>query len=338
MARRRKRSFLGHIHSYLFPHKGNNYHPGFFKVATLGALAISLLILEGAYFADTNLLEKHTNFLAAVLPGALLSLTNTDRASVDAPPVAENATLDQAAQLAANDMAAKGYFAHVSPSGTTPWDWLDQAGYKYSYAGENLAVNFTDSSDVEKAWMASPSHHANIVKPQYTEAGIGTANGTYQGEAVTFVVQFFATPAPAAVAAAAPPAPAATPRPVATKPTPANTDIVDVRPEPGATVLGAQTTPAPAPSAPQPSVVTKAVASPTYAVQSIALLLLMIVAALLAIAVAVKIRVQHPRLIAGGLSLIALACGVILLNSSLEAHVLVPSDSSQAASVINALQ
>jgi hypothetical protein len=55
--------------------------------------------------------------------------------------------------------------------------------------------------------MASPSHRANIVKPFYTEIGVGVAEGSYKGSAATFVVQFFGTPQDAALAAA----PATTP-------------------------------------------------------------------------------------------------------------------------------
>jgi len=132
--------------------------------------------------------------LASVLPGALVALTNQDRAVQGLSGVTENAVLNKAAQAAAEDMAVNGYFAHISPDGKDPWYWLNQAGYAYSYAGENLAVNFTDSQKVETAWMSSPTHRANIEKPQYTKIGIGIANGTYKGKESTFVVEFFAAP------------------------------------------------------------------------------------------------------------------------------------------------
>ena len=41
----------------------------------------------------------------------------------------------------ADDMAAKSYFAHTSPEGIDPWHWFAQVGYKFTYAGENLAVH-----------------------------------------------------------------------------------------------------------------------------------------------------------------------------------------------------
>ena len=42
-----------------------------------------------------------------------------------------------------------------------------------------------------RAWRASPTHRANIVKPVYREIGVGIANGLYKGQPATFVVQYF---------------------------------------------------------------------------------------------------------------------------------------------------
>ena len=110
-------------------------------------------------------------------------------------------------------MAARQYFAHNSPDGKTPWYWLQRVGYRFSAAGENLAVNFFESSDVASAWMNSPSHRANIVKKGYKEIGIGVANGIYEGRNTVFVVQFFGTPLAMPVAVAT--TPTITPPPVA---------------------------------------------------------------------------------------------------------------------------
>src|SRR3989344_4740191 len=88
-------------------------------------------------------------------------------------------------------MASKGYFAHVSPEGQSPWYWLKQAGYSFSYAGENLAVDFSDSADVSRAWLDSPGHRANILNKNFLETGVAISKGMYQGRETTFVVQFF---------------------------------------------------------------------------------------------------------------------------------------------------
>jgi hypothetical protein len=92
-------------------------------------------------------------------------------------------------------MAARQYFAHYSPDGTSPWYWFDEVGYVYAHAGENLAVHFSDSGEMVEAWMKSPTHRANIINQQYTEIGIGTARGRYEGFDTVFVVQLFGTPA-----------------------------------------------------------------------------------------------------------------------------------------------
>jgi len=146
-------------------------------------------------------------YLAAVISAVLVDLANDDRSSEALPDLNINPLLVAAAQAKADDMAAKSYFAHKSPDGKDSWHWFKQVGYDYAYAGENLAVNFADSVDVEKAWMQSPTHRANIMNGRYTEIGIATAVGMYQGRQTVFAVQMFGRPAAAAVSTA--PAPIA---------------------------------------------------------------------------------------------------------------------------------
>ncbi|MBX4198760.1 CAP domain-containing protein [Candidatus Parcubacteria bacterium] len=157
-------------------------------------LALILIVLAGGLI-KVVVLSKFDMDLAAVLPAVVAALTNDARRVNNEASLTGNALLDKAAQAKANDMATKGYFSHVSPDGTLPWQWISRAGYRYEYAGENLAVNFEDSDRVVNAWLASPTHRFNILRPQYTEIGIGTATGIYNGRQATFVVQMFANPA-----------------------------------------------------------------------------------------------------------------------------------------------
>lgn len=221
------------IKKYFFPHEGNSYKPHFLRSETVMFLFGLIIVVELGMLVQVFLVFDKTNFLASVLPGVLTTLTNKERAQNDAPPLQENSLLDIAAQLKAEDMASLGYFAHNSPEGKTPWYWFQQVGYKYQYAGENLAVNFFDSEDVAKAWMASPTHRANIVKPEYTEIGIGVANGIYQGRNTVFVAQLFGKPVSAAVTPT--PQPQSQPRadqPPAEKPTPTPAETKPVTPTP----------------------------------------------------------------------------------------------------------
>lgn len=140
--------------------------------------------------------------VSTILPAVVTDATNKARASEGQAPLVRNALLDEAARLKAEDMARNGYFAHWSPTGVSPWHWFGEAGYTYAHAGENLAVHFTDSGEVVEAWLNSPTHRANILNGNYSEIGIGTAEGRYEGYDTVFVVQMFGTPAEAAPVAA----------------------------------------------------------------------------------------------------------------------------------------
>jgi hypothetical protein len=133
----------------------------------------------------------------------LLSDTNAKRQDAGLGPLTLNSTLSAAAANKAADMFSKNYWAHNSPTGTTPWDFITGAGYQYSVAGENLAKNFSDSQGVVDAWMASPSHRENLLKTNYRDVGFAVVNGTLNGEETTLVVQMFGT-TPAELAQVAP--------------------------------------------------------------------------------------------------------------------------------------
>lgn len=125
----------------------------------------------------------------------LAEITNFVRAAYKLSPLSVDPALNYAAQMKAESMARNGYFSHVSPTGETPWYWISKAGYRYEYAGENLAMNFYSPEDVEKAWLASPTHRANIMGKNYTEMGTGYAWGKYKGKKVIFIAQVYANPA-----------------------------------------------------------------------------------------------------------------------------------------------
>ncbi|HEY4516767.1 hypothetical protein A2763_00975 [Candidatus Kaiserbacteria bacterium RIFCSPHIGHO2_01_FULL_54_36] len=166
------------------------------------ALAVMLVLIVGLFcISAIQTLSIRSGQAAAVISSVLVDLANGDRASQSLGTLRINPVLTAAAQAKADDMAAKGYFAHETPEGYDSWYWFKEAGYSFKYAGENLAVDFSDSADVERAWMQSPTHRDNLLDPHFTEIGIATAQGTFEGHATTFVVQMFATPAEAATIA-----------------------------------------------------------------------------------------------------------------------------------------
>ena len=178
---------------YFVPHDNNDFKPHLFREAGATAL-FSVIFLLFLLSVSGKLILIRTDLTALVLPKVLVDYANEDRATQNFGHLAISPVLEKAAQLKANDMAIKGYFAHKSPDGHSPWYWFGQVGYDFSYAGENLAVNFTDSVDVNTAWMNSPGHKANIMNGNFTEIGIATAEGFYQGRRTVFVVQLFGRP------------------------------------------------------------------------------------------------------------------------------------------------
>ena len=123
----------------------------------------------------------------------LIELTNKERGKQGLQPVSENEALDKAAALKAQNMFAENYWAHFSPSGKTPWDFILGSGYKFTFAGENLAKNFYSSDDVVSAWMASQTHKDNLLNPKYQNIGIAVVDGVLNGQKTTLIVQMFGT-------------------------------------------------------------------------------------------------------------------------------------------------
>lgn len=121
----------------------------------------------------------------------LIELTNQERAKKGLPSLAESESLDKAAQMKAQNMFAENYWAHFAPSGKSPWDFILVAGYKFTYAGENLAKNFYQSDDVVAAWMVSETHRENLLNSRYQDIGIAVVDGVLNGEKTTLIVQMF---------------------------------------------------------------------------------------------------------------------------------------------------
>lgn len=121
----------------------------------------------------------------------LVYLTNQARLEQHLHALVVNQQLVEAAKLKAEDMFAKNYFDHDTPDGKKPWDFIETTGYPYTFAGENLAINYGDAKTEFEAWMDSPSHRENILFPDYQEIGIATQSALRDGKITTVTVQMF---------------------------------------------------------------------------------------------------------------------------------------------------
>jgi uncharacterized protein YkwD len=350
------------IKDYVIPHEGNDYKPHLLRPRAIIFFCAVMVAVELVALLGVPYMSTHSRLFGIIAVNALADGTNANRITDGLPTLATSPLLQAAAQEKANDMAKNDYFAHTSPAGITPWYWFLNVGYDFSYAGENLAVNFSDSQDVTNAWMNSPEHRANILGANYTNIGIAVATGTYEGQPATFVVELFGTPAIAPIAITSPPAQAEPVRAVATvKPTskPAVVSVASVpaivfqttTPQAAAVaVKGASTENLPAtstaaqaktvpavfapavPSAVSPSEdateqnnpVQEAFASPRKLSNDFYFLLITLIAGALLLNIFIKIRIQHPQLIANGIFVIALAALCIVLNQhQLLAHAVI---------------
>ncbi len=109
---------------------------------------------------------------------AALDALNAYRQANGVAPLKPSPNLNRAAAFMAEDLVAKGYWSHFEPSGRSPFQRAVDCGYASSNVGENLAMA-SGGSNVIELWKTSPSHDANMLKPQWRVAGIGYAGSRW---------------------------------------------------------------------------------------------------------------------------------------------------------------
>ena len=149
---------------------------------------LGLVIFSIVFSANISYIQ------ASYSAGTLVSMTNGARAENGLGALSTNSALASAAYAKAQDILADDYFAHNAPDGKTPWDFINESGYSYAYAGENLGIGYTGASELFSAWMNSSTHRENILNPNYREIGIAVVSGEYEGvETIVVVSEFGAT-------------------------------------------------------------------------------------------------------------------------------------------------
>jgi len=186
------RKFLRHL---FIPHHTNNHRAKVLHLESLLSLVLVLVIFNFGLRAVYRGFPDILGYATDIRVESLLSETNQRRQALGMSSLALNQSLSQAAARKAQDMFSHNYWAHNSPLGKTPWDFIVASGYRYTLAGENLAKNFSDSHGVIEAWMNSPTHRDNILKSGYRDIGFAVVNGSLNGEETTLVVQMFGTSA-----------------------------------------------------------------------------------------------------------------------------------------------
>ncbi len=179
---------------FFVPHHSNNQKAKVLHADSLIVLTVLVVSFQLILNFTGKSLPGVLGYAANISPSEVIRLTNEKRAQSGLNPLSENSTLSAAAVAKGNDMLAKGYWAHFAPDGTSPWSFFNKFGYRYRYAGENLARDFSSAPSAVDAWMNSPTHKENIMNLNYKEIGIGVVEGSLAGVDTTIVVQFFGTP------------------------------------------------------------------------------------------------------------------------------------------------
>ncbi len=115
----------------------------------------------------------------ATLEAGIVAGINAQRAAAGLPLLQLDPDLVIVARERSSDMAQRGYFSHVSPTGGTFKSIMQSHGVACSWCGENIACNnYPDDQTVAvvlSAWMASPGHRDNILRPDFSRVGVGVA-------------------------------------------------------------------------------------------------------------------------------------------------------------------
>ena len=221
-----------------------------------GPLALALvfaLVTLGTFALPSAVLGWEAGTFSPASESELFTLTNQARAAAGLKPLKNDPALVGFARWRSQDMGDRDYFSHnIPPSGKMVFDFMQDQGYSFKLAGENIGWNtYPDESAtaaLQQMFMDSPSHRANILGASWDVMGIGAyqaASGKKYWTVLFADKCGTATPTPTPK-----PAPTATPKPVPTatpRPTPTPEATPAVTPTPEATPAP-EATPTPTPT------------------------------------------------------------------------------------------
>ena len=105
-------------------------------------------------------------------------------------PLTWNAMLGTAAETHSRAMANNNFFDHKDRDGRTPGDRAELAGYDAQQIGENIAAGQDTVRKVVDGWLASPGHCANLMNPQFRDAGAAYAVDPKSDAGIYWTVMF----------------------------------------------------------------------------------------------------------------------------------------------------
>lgn len=113
------------IYHWCIPSKHNEHFPHIWREKPFKVLVFALIFLQ-CLSLILILGMPQTKIFAVISENSLVKLTNEARSESSLLGLSWNESLAEAAELKAEDMLSKSYFAHNSPQGTTPWYWIQK--------------------------------------------------------------------------------------------------------------------------------------------------------------------------------------------------------------------
>jgi uncharacterized protein YkwD len=126
---------------------------------------------------------------------AVECLVNEQRAAAGLRAVRHDARLARAAVRFSTAMVRQGFFAHISPQGSTPGDRARAAGYSGGAPGETIGWGvgaLATPAAIVQGWLESPPHRAIVLGAGFRRIGLGVAPGSPEGvpQAATVTAEF----------------------------------------------------------------------------------------------------------------------------------------------------
>lgn len=157
---------------------------------------ISAILLKDYQLIERNpnLYPKQSNTLEKNYETLLFELTNAERKSQGIPTLQHSTNISNVARKHSVDMGAHDYFNHDNLSGESPFDRLSNGGILYRYAGENIAMGYTNAYFAHEALMNSLGHRSNILSTNYSQLGVGVYFAKWTYGSIPYYTENFIKP------------------------------------------------------------------------------------------------------------------------------------------------
>ena len=119
---------------------------------------------------------------------AVECLVNEQRAAAGLRGLRHDTRLARAASHFSMSMVRQGFFAHVSPQGSTPGGRAHAAGYGGGMVGETIgwgAGALATPGAIVQGWLESPAHRAILLGAGFRRIGLGVAESAPETATVT---------------------------------------------------------------------------------------------------------------------------------------------------------